>query len=265
MTIWATGANGIIGSKLPQYVKPLIFNSNGIEINILHQIQSGDTVVHLAAVVGEAKCKQNPGLATDINVLAVRKLAEQVLSVPNVQLIYASTGHVYGPANSPRTESDVTNPQTLYAELKLRGEIEVQKIFSMEKNRLSITRIFSILDRDLAFNSLPSRVLRILNNQEDSKSILNSDDVRDFQTRAEIILMLERIWSSKIAGVINICSSSPMSVKEACLDFVHKLEIPGAAGILKFEPGVSAMPYLVGNREKLNLLNSPGTFEHRKL
>jgi hypothetical protein len=56
-----------------------------------------------------------------------------------------------------------------------------------------------------------------------------------------------------------------MSVKEACLDFVNKLKIPGAARILKFEPGVSAMPYLVGNRGKLDLLNSPGTFEHRKL
>ena len=108
-------------------------------------------------------------------------------------------------------------------------------------------------------------MLRILNNQEDSKSILNSDDVRDFQTRAEIVLMLERIWSSKIAGVINICSSSPMTVKEACLDFVHKLEIPGAAGILKFEPGVSAMPYLVGNRAKLDLLKCPETFEHRNV
>jgi nucleoside-diphosphate-sugar epimerase len=255
MTIWATGASGIIGSKLPQYVKPLIFNSNGIENNMLQQIQSGDSVVHLAAVVGEAKCKQNPELATNINVLSARKLAEQVLSVPNVQLIYASTGHVYGPANSPRIESDVANPQTLYAELKLQGEEEAQKIFSREKERLSVTRIFSILDRDLAFNSLPSRVLRILNNQEDSKSIPNSDDVRDFQTRDEIVLMLERVWSSKFAGVINICSSNPMSVKEACLDFAQKLGIPGSAGILKFEPGVSAIPYLVGNREKFDLLS----------
>ena len=108
-------------------------------------------------------------------------------------------------------------------------------------------------------------MLRILNNQEDSKIILNSDDVRDFQTRAEIILMLEKVWRLNFEGVINICSGRPMSVKEACLDFVNKLKIPGAARILKFEPGVSAMPYLVGNRGKLDLLNSPGTFEHRKL
>ena len=230
------------------------FSENGLNESDLQQIQSGNTVIHLAAVVGEAKCKDNPDLATNINIFAAGLLAEQVLAIPNVRLIYASTGHVYGPSSSPRSEHHDTNPQTFYAELKLRGEQEVQKIFSREKDRLSITRIFSILDTGLAFNSLPSRVIRILNNQEDSKSIPNSDDIRDFQTRDEIVLMLERVWSSKFAGVINICSSSPMSVKEACLDFAHKLEIPGAAGILKFEPGVSATPYLVGNREKFDLL-----------
>lgn len=45
-----------------------------------------------------------------------------------------------------------------------------------------------------------------------------------------------------------------MSVKEACLDFARTLGIPGAERILDFSDGVSAMPYLVGSRQKFDLL-----------
>lgn len=256
MTVWATGTSGIIGSKLPRYVKAVNFNSEGVDNNILNHFQRGDTVLHLAAIVGEEACKKDPVAAQRINVLAVRNMAKQVFAVPEVRLIYVSTGHVYGPSNSPRSESDKTNPQTLYAELKLQGEVEVAEIFSNNTDRITIARIFSLLDSGLAVNSLPARIIRILHGDEESRSVFSSEDIRDFQTKTEIILMLETIWNLRMHGIINICSGKPISVKAACLDFARKLGFPDAEHILNFEPGVSTLPYLVGDRKKFDLLSN---------
>jgi nucleoside-diphosphate-sugar epimerase len=256
MTIWATGKNGVLGSNLPHHVKRASFNSEGIDNNIVKQFQRGDTVLHLAAIVGEDKCKEDPVKAQLINVLAVKKMAKQILAIPEVQLIYVSTGHVYGPSNSPRIETDETNPQSLYAKLKLQGEFEVSKIFSDDFDRLAITRIFSLLDSDLAANSLPARIIRILNGEEESRSVFSADDIRDFQTKTEIILMLEKIWNLRMNGIINVCSGRPISVSKACLEFARKLGFPNAENILKFEPGVSNIPYLVGSRKNFDSLST---------
>lgn len=117
--IHSTGTSGSLGSQLPRYVLPLKFSESGLNQLEMQQIKSGDTVLHLAAVVGEAKCKSDPDQATRINVFAAKELAKQVLEIPNVRLIYVSTGHVYGSQSSPRSEHNETNPQTFYADLKL--------------------------------------------------------------------------------------------------------------------------------------------------
>ena len=62
--IYSTGASGNLGSLLPKYVLPLKFSESGLNKSELQKINSGDTVLHLAAVVGEAKCMNDPDLPT---------------------------------------------------------------------------------------------------------------------------------------------------------------------------------------------------------
>ncbi len=242
--------SGAIGSLLPTFVKPIKFDKTGINKQNLNDIASGDSIIHLAAIVGEDSCTNDPDLARDINVFASKKLAEQIVSIPNVHLTYVSTGHVYGPAKTSRKESDPTNPQTLYAELKLQGELEVQNILSQSNNRLTLARVFSIMDIGLAYNSLPSKVIRILNGQEPTRKIFFSDDIRDFQSRIEIIDALIKVSVSQYDGILNVCSGKPVTVRNACLDLSHKFGVSEAANNLDFVAGVSALPYLVGNRTK---------------
>lgn len=252
MNIWATGLTGTIGRKLPTQVRPLGFSKNGITQKDLLKIKKGDVVLHLAAIVGEQKCLEDSVLSKKINVTAARISAEQIIQIPNTFFIYVSTGHVYGRRSIPAKENDQLNPETLYADLKLKGEFEAQKIFSADLNRLAILRVFSIMDNDLPHHALPSRILRILNGLEPTPRIKHSNDVRDFLSLDEIVTLMELIWSQKFPGIVNICSGIGISVKEACIEFGKKMGYGDVSKIIEFENSYSELPFLVGDRSILN-------------
>jgi nucleoside-diphosphate-sugar epimerase len=251
MTIFVTGEKGKVGSSLRgEDVVRLKFSSDGISREDLGLIKPNDCLVHLAAVVGEKVCLDDPDLAKKINVEASENLAEQILCIPDVSLIYMSTGHVYGKASSPRSEQDHVNPMTLYAELKYRGEEKIRKVFQGSEERYSILRLFSILDVNLQDYSLPARVVRILEGNDPSKVIPNSSDVRDFLTLGQIGSLIEQAITNKISGTYNLCSGRPVTVREACVDFGKRIGYSDIEEKIDFLHGYSKLPYLVGKRDK---------------
>lgn len=81
-------------------------------------LRNADTVIWLAAIVGDAACSVNPNQAIATNVEAVRYLAENF----DGRIIFTSTCSVYGRGDRVVNEDCALNPLSLYAETKIQAE-----------------------------------------------------------------------------------------------------------------------------------------------
>ena len=77
-----------------------------------------DTVVWLAALVGDPACAINPSLTKKINVDSVKNLVDHF----DGRVIFPSTCSVYGAQNGLLNEESVVGPLSLYAASKLEAE-----------------------------------------------------------------------------------------------------------------------------------------------
>lgn len=110
-----------------QYLKSVPFIRGDIRDTekLVKVAKDFDSIVWLAAIVGDGACAAMPDLTTEINEHCVRK-ATQALS--DKRWIFTSTCSVYG-ANSAGelTEDSPTNPLSLYAGTKLSAEQYITK------------------------------------------------------------------------------------------------------------------------------------------
>jgi nucleoside-diphosphate-sugar epimerase len=142
------------------YFKNIDFSN----VNILdfHTISThfkwADTVIWLAALVGDPACALNPSLTIDTNVNSVKNLVKNFSGA----IIFLSTCSVYGAQDGVLTETASLNPLSLYAQTK----IEAERIISESKNSFIIFRLgtlfgvsdtYSRLRADLVVNILTIR------------------------------------------------------------------------------------------------------------
>ena len=91
----------------------------------LEQALNGvDTIVHLAAIVGDLPCQAAPKSAYQINFQGTRILADMAKKRGIKRFVYASTCSTYGVSDtfSPIEETNALNPVSLYAESKIDCE-----------------------------------------------------------------------------------------------------------------------------------------------
>jgi nucleoside-diphosphate-sugar epimerase len=84
-----------------------------------------DTIVHLAAIVGDPACASDPGLAARVNLDAAQALYELAASAGVRRFVFASTCSNYGRgrvAESYVDETSVLAPLSVYAETKVAVE-----------------------------------------------------------------------------------------------------------------------------------------------
>jgi len=89
-----------------------------------HALQGADSVVHLAAIVGDPACARDPQLAHEVNVEASLTLASEAAGRVE-RFVMASTCSNYGRMTDPTTpidEAGVLAPVSLYAEQKVTVE-----------------------------------------------------------------------------------------------------------------------------------------------
>lgn len=139
MNILITGANGQLGNCMRNAVKDSKDNyifTDVAELDITNAQDVKKTVkdndikiiVNCAAYTNVDKAETDADFAELLNAEAVRNLAEAVKNNDGT-LIHISTDYVFGGSlgNTPRTESEPTNPTGVYGVTKLHGEQEIQK------------------------------------------------------------------------------------------------------------------------------------------
>ena len=134
MNVLVTGANGQLGSEIrsisASYEAYSFFFCASKELNICdHKEVSNfieaneiDTIINCAAYTAVDKAEGNLELADAVNHQAVANLAK-IAVAKTIRLIHISTDYVFdGTNHQPYTESDTTNPQSVYGVTKLAGE-----------------------------------------------------------------------------------------------------------------------------------------------
>ena len=134
--------------------------------DLLTAMEDVDSVVHLAAIVGDPACELDHRQTIDINYEASKFLVEACLHKKVNRLLFASTCSVYGASKTGEllTEESPLNPVSLYAETKLRSEeamlSKAEPPLAVTMFRLSTVFGFSYRPRfDLVVNILTARAL----------------------------------------------------------------------------------------------------------
>ena len=82
-----------------------------------------DVILHLAAIVGPIASRQDPGRATEVNVMGTSRMLERARN-SGARLIYLSTATLYGrrPELLPLDETAPADPVSIYDATKFMGE-----------------------------------------------------------------------------------------------------------------------------------------------
>ncbi|MBI5159759.1 NAD(P)-dependent oxidoreductase [Candidatus Micrarchaeota archaeon] len=103
-----------------------LVNGNITDFNIVEKTLEGiESVVHLAAIVGDAACNMQADLAVRVNYSATMNLARQAKKRGINKLVFASTCSNYGQNEEVLTEDSPLNPVSLYAMTKVTSEKEL--------------------------------------------------------------------------------------------------------------------------------------------
>ena len=135
-----TGGNGQLGSELKEIAQNFpghsFFFTDVKELDITNHtavaafIESNNItiIINCAAYTAVDKAESEPELADAINHLAVANFA-QIAKDKNIKLIHISTDYVFdGTNHKPYVETDTPNPQSVYGQTKLDGELAMQQI-----------------------------------------------------------------------------------------------------------------------------------------
>lgn len=97
-------------------------------INDYFKEKAFDVIINCAAYTAVDKAESEPELADQINHHAVKQLAE-IAKQQACVLIHISTDYVFNGQNyKPYIETDVTDPQSVYGDTKLKGELAIKAI-----------------------------------------------------------------------------------------------------------------------------------------
>lgn len=129
---WITGAGGLIGSELTRIaaaqmpgwdILPLtraeLDITDPIAVRRLFTERPPSLILHGAGIAKTPVCQNDPALAHRVNVQATARLAELAADIP---FFFFSTDLAFDGQKGHYTETDTTNPLTVYAQTKVEAE-----------------------------------------------------------------------------------------------------------------------------------------------
>jgi nucleoside-diphosphate-sugar epimerase len=133
--------------------------------NVVAAVRGVDSVVHLAAIVGDPACEQERRAAVEVNYAATRMLIEVAQGHGVQRLVFASSCSVYGAADQWMDENSRVEPVSLYGKTKVDSEDALLGARSSDFHPvvLRLATVFGMSRRprfDLVVNLLTAKACR---------------------------------------------------------------------------------------------------------
>ena len=138
--ILVTGAKGQLGKTLQEVAleekafvwvfcdKSMLDICDPMAIQKAFMQYKPDYCINLAAFTNVKQAEEKPLMAKRVNVAGVQQLVDNCNQYKTC-LLHLSTDYVFdGSNNKPYVETDITNPQSVYGQTKLDGELAMQQI-----------------------------------------------------------------------------------------------------------------------------------------
>jgi nucleoside-diphosphate-sugar epimerase len=148
--------------------------------DVIAGIRGADTVIHLAAIVGDPACEVDPQTTLEVNYAATRMLIEVAKGYGVRRFIFASSCSVYGETDEEMTEQSAVNPISNYARTKVESEnaLLAAQSDSFHPTILRFATVFGLGYRprfDLVVNLLSAKAY-----QEGVVTVYNGEQWRPF-------------------------------------------------------------------------------------
>ena len=194
-------------------------------------LEGVETVIHLAAIVGDKACAQDEERAVQTNWTATVALARSAASRGVRRFVFASTCSVYGEGREEiLTEDSPVRPLSLYAETRWhaeRGILELDPVGGFEPVLLRFGTVYGLSPRmrfDLVVNLLTLRGVRT-----GKVSIFGGKQWRPFVHVGDIVLALTLAMTEPLPPQSPILNVGDNLENYQLLDLREELEarIPG--------------------------------------
>lgn len=231
-----------------QYMKdcPFILGDVRDESKLKGLLSKFDTVVWIAALVGDGACNIDPKLTNEINFKSVEFLSQNF----NGRIVFFSTCSVYGAQNQLLNENSSVNPLSLYASTKLKAENALKNknaiIFRLG-TLFGLSDKFARLRMDLVVNTLTAKAFI-----ENKINVFGGEQYRPLLHVRDAAKAIHESISSKEVGIFNLSLNNfkIIDIANAIKDHFPSLEI-----LIEDIPFQDTRNYRVDNSKSLNLLN----------
>ena len=176
------------------------------------QLDWADTVIWLAAIVGDGACQINPAISKEVNEKPVKWLVDNF----NGRILFTSTCSVYGASEELLDESSSTNPLSVYAATKLKAEEYLKNkdaiIFRLG-TVYGVSDTYSRIRFDLVLNIMAMRAFK------DSKlTVFGGDQFRPLVHVKDVArAMVHSLVNGTRSGIYNL---SNRNIKISDLAFI---------------------------------------------
>lgn len=205
---------------------------------VLRAVKGADTILHLAASVGNKRSIEHPFLDSDINVMGTLAVLEAARSAGVRKIVASSSAGIFGELKTvPIREDHPVEPDTPYGASKLCMEkhcLAYAKLHGIEAVCLRYFNVYGVNQRFDAYgNVIPIFVHQMLRG-ETLTIFGDGEQTRDFLNVRDVVQANLRAAESRgVSGAFNVGSGSRITINE----LVAKLgEAAGAPPGLRYGP-----------------------------
>jgi nucleoside-diphosphate-sugar epimerase len=165
---------------------------------LARHLRWADSIIWLAAIVGDGACQLNPAVTREVNEESVRWLSMNY----DGRIVFTSTCSVYGAQDVELNEEAPTNPLSLYAATKLQAEK-----FLQDKNAVvfrlgtlfGVGDVFARIRMDLVVNILTVRAYTL-----NKLSVFGGDQFRPLLHVKDVARAVAVGIKSRETGIFNL-------------------------------------------------------------
>jgi UDP-glucose 4-epimerase len=208
--------------------------------------RSFDAIFHLAGYMQARESVRLPQMYIKNNIESTRNLIESISEPERIKFIFSSSCSVYG-NNRFANEKSSYNPLSVYAQTKMKSEIELRKFFKNLPQNLTIFRFFNVIGClnkylfcDIQKETiLPSAARKIIDGEKPlifggNFKTVDGFAVRDFIDVRDLVIAISLPLNNKLHGIHNLSSNQPMSIKilvEQLLEVSNKSNLGFETGV----------------------------------